>query len=112
MERKSERILERKRNANGTQNGTHLERRLTGLVFAHFTRELLFVNTTLDISVLFSVLFYCFWARVTFLNVADEVGTFKYVTIAQKPRHKLVYIFILSGMGFRLSTFSGHELLA
>ena len=26
-----------------------------------------------------------FWDRVTFLNVADEVGTFKYVTIAQNP---------------------------
>ena len=30
-----------------------------------------------------------FSARVTFLKVADEVGTFKYVTIAQNLPHKL-----------------------
>ena len=33
-----------------------------------------------------------FWARVTFLNVADEVGTLKYVTIAQNPSRKLMLL--------------------
>ena len=51
------------------------------------------------------IFFHSFWARVTLLNVADEVGTFEYVTIAQKPSHRLLYVFTRSGVGFRLSTF-------